>query len=257
MFSSIRHVCANDIESLRNSILYGTGGNVAGIIIEPLQGFGGIHALKDGYMKDTFELVKKAGGVTIADEVQTGYGRCGESFWGFQMKNNDVVPDMITIAKGMGNGVGIIGAVVSKRSIAEAFTDKMFFNTYGANPMSSAAARAVIKVMKEDKIMENCNEQGKLFKKELTKLCHKYPDVYTDARGTGLFQGLEIYGNTPEVSQQNAYMLHKELLKYGVIAGRGSAQGNVFRIQPPMCITTDAVNTVVDALDNLANDARL
>jgi alanine-glyoxylate transaminase / (R)-3-amino-2-methylpropionate-pyruvate transaminase len=257
MFSSIRHVCANDIESLRNSILYGTGGNVAGIIIEPLQGFGGIHALKDGYMKDTFELVKKAGGVTIADEVQTGYGRCGESFWGFQMKNNDVVPDMITIAKGMGNGVGIIGAVVSKRSIAEAFTDKMFFNTYGANPMSSAAARAVIKVMKEDKIMENCNEQGKLFKKELTKLCHKYPDVYTDARGTGLFQGLEIYGNTPEVSQQNAYMLHKELLKYGVIAGRGSAQGNVFRIQPPMCITTDAVNTVVDALDNLANDTRL
>ena len=162
---------------------------------------------------------------------------------------------MITIAKGMGNGVGIIDAVVCKRSIAEAFTNKMFFNTYGANPMSSAAARAVIQVMKEDKIMENCNKQGKLFKKELTKLCEKYPEVYAEARGTGLFQGLEIYGKDPDISQKNAYSLHKELLKYGVIAGRGSAQGNVFRIQPPMCITTEAVNTVIDALDNLANDA--
>ena len=126
------------------------------MIIEPLQGYGGIHPLDEGYMRSAFELVNKAGGVTMADEVQTGYNRCGESFWGFQMKHNDAIPDMITAAKGMGNGVGIIGAVISRRSIAEAFCDKMFFNTYGSNPLACAAARAVLQVMDEENILENC-----------------------------------------------------------------------------------------------------
>ena len=256
MFTSIKHVNANNIDELESSIKYGTYGQVGGIIIEPLQGYGGIHPLQDGYMKDAFDLVSKNGGVTIADEVQTGYGRCGESFWGFQMKHNDIIPDMITIAKGMGNGVGIIGAVICKRSIAEAFSTKMFFNTYGGNPMSCAVAREVLNVMKDENIMENCDRQGKLFKSELTKLCEKYPNVYKECRGTGLFQGLEIYGNTSEESQENAYELHKELLKYGVIAGRGSAEGNVFRIQPPMCITEKEVYAVIDALDNLANNKK-
>ena len=118
-------------------------------------------------------LLINAGGVTISDEVQTGFNRCGESFWGFQMKNNNVIPDMVTIAKGMGNGVGIIGAVICRRSIAEAFTTKMFFNTYGANPVACAAAREVLKVMDDEKIRENCAVQGLLFKKRLTELCEK------------------------------------------------------------------------------------
>ena len=87
-------------------------------------------------MKNAFELVRKNNGVCISDEVQTGFGRCGDSFWGFQMKNNDVIPDIITAAKGMGNGVGIIGCVISKKSIAEAFSNKFFFNTYGSNPIA-------------------------------------------------------------------------------------------------------------------------
>lgn len=80
------------------------------------------------------------------------------------MKNNNVIPDIITIAKGMGNGVGIIAATICRRSIAEAFSKKMFFNTYGANPVASAAARMVLKVIKEEKIMENCNNMGKIFR---------------------------------------------------------------------------------------------
>ncbi len=189
MFSSIKHICPNDIDQLEKSIRFGTGGNPCGIIIEPLQGYGGIYPLEEGYMKDAFDLISSKGGVTISDEVQTGYGRCGESFWGFQMKHNNVIPDMITIAKGMGNGVGIIGAVICKRSIAAAFTSKMFFNTYGSNPYSCSAARAVLEVMDEDNIMENCKNQGKLFNKELNKLCEKYPEIYKEVRGTGLFQG--------------------------------------------------------------------
>ena len=168
------------------------------------------------------------------------------------MKHNNVIPDMITIAKGMGNGVGIIGGVICRKSIAEAFTSKMFFNTYGGNPVACAVSRAVLEVMKEENILENCRIQGELFKKGLTDLCNKYPTIYKENRGMGLFQGLEINGDTPEESQENAYSLHKILLTMGVIAGRGSAQGNVFRIQPPMCITSEGVNQVIDKLDELA-----
>ena len=254
MFTGITHLMPNHLDQLENHLKFGTGGNVSCMIMEPLQGYGGIYPLDNGYMKNAFELIKNAGGVTISDEVQTGYNRCGESFWGFQMKHNDVIPDMITIAKGMGNGVGIIGAVVCRRSIAEAFTSKMFFNTYGSNPVASAAARAVLKVMKDEDILENCNKQGKLFTRRINKLCEKYPQAFKEIRGSGLFQGLEIAGSNIEQSGKNAYELHKRLLPYGVVVGRGSAAGNVFRIQPPMCIEEKDVNYVVNSIEEVGKN---
>ena len=256
MFSSICHLPANNIDALENHLKYSTGNNIGGIVIEPLQGYGGIFPLQNGYMKDAFEIVRKHGGVAVADEVQTGYGRCGDAFWGFQLENNDVIPDMITIAKGMGNGIGIIGAVVCKRSISEAFTSKMFFNTYGSNPVACAASRAVLEVMKKDNIIENCKQQGDLFRSRLQKLCQEMPDVYKEIRGSGLFQGLEIYGKDTEESGKNAFELHRRLLEYGVVIGRGSAAGNVFRIQPPMCIEADDVNKVVDAIEDVGRKWR-
>ena len=256
MFSSICHLPANNIGALEDHLKYSTGNNIGGIIIEPLQGYGGIFPLQDGYMKDAFEIVRRNGGVAVADEVQTGYGRCGDAFWGFQLKNNDVIPDMITIAKGMGNGIGIIGAVICKRSISDAFTSKMFFNTYGSNPVACAASRAVLEVMREDNIMENCKQQGDLFRNRLQELCLEMPDVYKEIRGSGLFQGLEIYGKDVEESGKNAFELHRRLLDYGVVIGRGSAAGNVFRIQPPMCIETDDVNRVVDAIEDVGRKWR-
>jgi alanine-glyoxylate transaminase/(R)-3-amino-2-methylpropionate-pyruvate transaminase len=205
-------------------------------------------------MKDAFDLIKKNNGVTIADEVQTGYGRCGESFWGFQMKNNDVIPDIITIAKGMGNGVGIIGGVICRRSIAEAFTNKMFFNTYGSNPVASAASIGVLEVIEEDSIIENCDAMGKLFNEKINNLCIKYPSIYKEIRGQGLFQGLEIYGDNIEESVENSIRLHEKTLKHGILIGRGSAAGNVFRIQPPMCIEKHDVEYVVDVLEDIARE---
>jgi alanine-glyoxylate transaminase / (R)-3-amino-2-methylpropionate-pyruvate transaminase len=251
MFSSITHLESNNLNQLENHLTYNTGGKVAGMIMEPLQGYGGIYPLDKDYMKNAFELIHQRGGVTIADEVQTGFNRCGESFWGFQMKHNDVIPDMITIAKGMGNGVGIIAAVVCKKSIAEAFSDKMFFNTYGSNPTAAAASRAVIKVMKDENILDNCKERGEQFTERVSKLCNDYPQVFKEIRGSGLFQGLEIAGKDVEDSGKNAYELHSRLLPHGVVVGRGSAAGNVFRLQPPMCIESHDVDHVVDSIEEV------
>ena len=251
MFSSVSHVSPNNIEQLEDHLQFTTGGKVAAFIAEPLQGYGGIFPLKDGYLKKAFGLVQSYGGVTISDEVQTGFGRCGEKFWGFQMNNNDVIPDMITIAKGMGNGMGIMGAVICKRSIAEAFSSKMFFNTYACNPTAMSAGRGVLKAMKEENIIENCTHMGKIFNTKLSNLCLNMPNVYKEIRGRGLFQGLEVYGKTVEESGENAYELHKRLLPLGVVVGRGSAAGNVFRIQPPMCIQEHDVNKVVDAIEEV------
>ncbi len=251
MFSSISHVPPNKIELLEDHLKYSSGGKVAGFIAEPLQGFGGIHALKHGYLKDAFKLINDYGGVTIADEVQTGFGRTGESFWGFEMKNNNTIPDMITMAKGMGNGVGIIGAVVCRRSIAEAFTSKVFFNTYASNPVACAASRAVLKVIDEENMMENCKNMGKLFNINLSRICREMPNVYKEVRGVGLFQGLEIAGSTIEKSGENAYELHKRLLPFGVVVGRGSAEGNIFRIQPPLCLEEKDVVQVCDSIEQI------
>jgi alanine-glyoxylate transaminase / (R)-3-amino-2-methylpropionate-pyruvate transaminase len=165
MFNSITHLASNDLNALESHMKYATCGKVAGMIIEPLQGYGGIFPLNRGYMRGAFDMVRAAGGVAIADEVQTGYNRCGESFWGFQMKHNDAIPDMVTIAKGMGNGVGVIGAVICKRSIAEAFSTKMFFNTYACNPVASSAAIAVLDVMDDEKFWKTVESKVRILQK--------------------------------------------------------------------------------------------
>ena len=253
MYSSITHLPSNDVEAIENHVKYSSGGHIAGIVIEPLQGYGGIYPLKKGYMKKAFDIVREHGGVCLADEVQTGYNRCGEAFWGFQLSDNDAMPDIITTAKGMGNGVGIIGAVITTREIAEAFTSKMFFNTYGGNPVACVAARAVLNVMKQENIRENCKAQGDLFKRELVNLCKHQPDVYKEVRGEGLFLGLEVSGTTHEDSVKKIELIQRLMLDEGIMIGKGSAAGNVLRIQPPMTITEMDVLYTVDMLDWVGN----
>jgi alanine-glyoxylate transaminase/(R)-3-amino-2-methylpropionate-pyruvate transaminase len=252
MFTSVSHLPGSDTEMLKNHLQFATGGKVAAFIAEPLQGYGGIFPLREGYLREAFELVNQHGGVTIADEVQTGFARCGEAFWGFDLPHNKALPDMVTIAKGMGNGVGIIGAVICKRSIAEAFTTKMWFNTFGSNPVAAAAARAVMRVIDEEHILANCKAQGDHFRARLTASCAKFPQALKEIRGSGLFLGLEVAGRTPAESGANAYEMHRRLRPLGIVLGRGSAAGNVFRIQPPMCIQRTDVDTVCDGIEFIA-----
>ena len=164
----------------------------------------------------------------------------------------NAIPDIITIAKGMGNGLGIIGAVISKRSIADAFSNKMFFNTYSGNPVAVSASLGVLEVIRKENTIKNCNKMGLLFKKELDRLCVEYPSVYCNNRGVGLFRALEVEGSTHEKKIKKIERMHKKTLDYGVLIGKGSAQKNVFRIQPPMCVNKDDVQKVIDMLEDLA-----
>lgn len=251
MFTGVARVSsAGGVEELENFYTFGCSGRVAAFIAEPLQGYGGIFPLQRGYLKAAFDMVRKNGGVAIADEVQTGFCRTGDNYWGFQDEIHEgAMPDMITIGKGIGNGIGILGAVIARRSIGEAFASRMWFNTYASNPVACAAGRAVLEVIDEERLKDNCAKQGRTFNKRLGELCKKYPQVLAEIRGKGLFQGLQITGTSKEVSTKHALEIHRRLRKYGVVLGRGSALGNVFRVQPPMCIQDKDVEKVCDMVE--------
>ena len=251
MFGCMRYIPSNDVEHLKENLQFTTGGKVAGIMMESLQGYGGIFPLKDGYMKESFDLIREYGGVAIADEVQSGYGRCGEYMWGFMNKNNDSVPDMVTIAKGMGGSLGIIGAVICTRPIAESFCSKMWFNTYGSNPVACAIAREVLRIIEDEDIIGQCRDKGNEITEKVGHLCEKYPHVFKEVRGQGLFQGLQINGDTVEESQKLAYSIHEQLLDHNIVIGRGSAAGNVFRLQPPACVESENIDHLVNSLEDI------
>jgi alanine-glyoxylate transaminase/(R)-3-amino-2-methylpropionate-pyruvate transaminase len=235
----------NDID---RKIESSTSGKIAGFIIEPIQGFGGVVPQPDGYLKKAFERVRDAGGVCIVDEIQTGVTRTGDHYWGFQRE--DVVPDIITLGKGIGNGFPL-SAVVAKRKVAESMAGKKWFNTYGSNPMSCTAGRAILRAIEEDKTQENAKEVGTLLKAKLQELYEKY-GLIGDVRGTGLMIGVELVTDraTKAPAEKEAARVVEMAKENGVIIGKGGVLGNMLRINPPLCIQKEDVSLVVDTLEH-------
>lgn len=233
------------IESFESEVA--KGDPISGIIVEPIQGYGGVIPLPPGFMKHAFERVKAQGGITIVDEVQTGFCRTGSHFWGFEC--HDTIPDIVVCAKGLGNGFPI-AAVISRKSIAESFAKKMFFNTYGSNLAVCAAALKVLEILKDDNLMENAKVMGERFAKGLQELAVRYPQLFREQRGKGLLLGLEV------IDKATAIDIQKSLLKEGVIIGRGSSAGNVFKIQPPLTIDQKGVDDALRAMDRVAQAKR-
>ena len=235
------------LDEIDITIRSSTPGAVAGLIVEPIQGFGGVIPMPDGYLKGAFERVRAAGGVCIADEVQTGFGRMGSHMWGFE--SHDVTPDIVVMAKGIGNGYPL-AAVVAKREVAQSMADKKFFNTYGSNPMACAAGRAVLRVIKEDQLMENAMELGNLFEDKMAGLMQKH-DVIGDFRGRGLMRGIEFVKDrtTKEPAPDQAMQVAESAKAKGVIVGRGGVHGNILRINPPICINREDIVNLVDVLE--------
>lgn len=226
-------------------------GHVAGIIAESIQGVGGIVQFPKGFLQKAYDLVKANGGVCIADEVQTGFGRTGEHFWGFEM--HGIKPDIVTVAKGIANGFPM-GAVITTKEIAEVLNYSSHFNTFGGNPLSCRVARTVLQVIEEDELQYNSKKVGDYLIKELAKLRDEFECV-GDVRGKGLMIGVEFVQNketkAPLSSKSFAGIL-EDCKDMGVLIGRGGFYGNVMRFTPPMCINIEdakyAVSVVRKAL---------
>lgn len=234
-------------EDLRDLIRFSTPGRIAAFIAEPIQGVGGVTHGAPNYLREAYAVVREHGGLCIADEVQTGFGRTGAHYWGFQ--NFDVVPDMVVMAKGIGNGVPL-AAVTTRREIAEAFTKRLHFNTYGGNPVSMAAALAVLDVIDEEGLQENARVVGGALKKGLEALMGRHP-IIGDVRGMGLMLGVELVRDraTKEPANTETAEVLEAAKEMGVLVGKGGLYGNVLRIKPPMCITRDDVDFALDVLD--------
>jgi len=155
----------------------------------------------------------------------------------------------VVMAKGIGNGYPM-AAVVARREVAQAMTEKKFFNTYGSNPMACAAGRAVLRVIKEDQLMENAMELGNLLEEKMVALMQKY-DVIGDFRGRGLMQGIEFVKDrtTKEPAPDQAMQVAESAKEKGVIMGRGGVHGNILRINPPICLKREDIVNLVNVLE--------
>lgn len=234
-----------DIDEVINT---STPGEVAGMLIESIQGFGGVFTMPEGYLASAFERVRAAGGVCIIDEVQTGFGRTGANMWEFQA--HGVVPDIVVMGKGIGNGYPL-SAVVARREVAEAMAERKFFNTYGSNPVSCTAGRAVLRVIEGDNVMANVTEAGDHLEMRMTELMEKYR-VIGDFRGRGLMRAVEFVKDraTKEPAMELASRVAESCRENGVIVGRGGMHGNILRINPPLCATKDDMQLLAEALEN-------
>lgn len=235
-------------EDVLDLIRTGTSGNIAGFIAEPIQGVGGCTELPPGYLAKVYEYVRAAGGLCISDEVQTGFGRTGTAFWGFE--NHGVSPDIVTMAKGIGNGAPL-ACCVSRPDVAQAMTKRLHFNTYGGNPVSMAQALATLDVILQEKIQDRAREIGGYLKQGLQDLQSRH-DIIGDVRGQGLMLGVELVEDrTTKAPLPAAKMaqLMERTKDLGLLIGKGGLFGNVLRIKPPMCITRPDVEFLCAVLD--------
>ena len=201
------------------------------------------------YFGIVYDIVRKHGGLCIADEVQTAFGRTGEHYWGFE--NWGVKPDLVTMAKGLGNGAPI-GACVTRPEIAAMMKNRVHFNTFGGNPISMTQGLATLEIVDAEGIQANAKKIGGHLKNRLLELQERHP-LIGEVRGLGLMLGVELVRDRDSkepASAETAKVL--ELCKErGLILGKGGLFGNTLRIKPPMCLTKTDADFLVDCLDEV------
>ncbi|MCU0788918.1 MAG: aminotransferase class III-fold pyridoxal phosphate-dependent enzyme [Verrucomicrobia bacterium] len=232
---------------VRDLIQFGTSGQIAGFIAESIQGVGGSVVFPDGYLKHAYEHVRAAGGVCIADEVQAGFGRTGTHFWGFETQG--VIPDIVTMAKGIGNGCPL-AAVVTTPKIARSIANRIHFNTFGGNPVSCAQGRAVLDVIDRERLQANSLAVGTHLKSGLNALAQKHA-IIGEVRGLGLMLGVELVKDraTKEPAREECMAVFEKARDLGLLIGKGGLWGNTLRIKPPMCLTQADADFMIEVLD--------
>jgi 4-aminobutyrate aminotransferase-like enzyme len=199
----------------------------------------GVFSVPEGYLKNMYDLIKSFNGLTIADEVQSGFGRTGEYMWGFQ--HDHVVPDIVTLGKPMGNGHPI-AAVITTHEIAQAFNKKYgYFNTFGGNPVAAAAGLAVITYIQKHGLIEHSKLVGSYFKEGLERLAGSL-NMIQDVRGSGLFIGVELRS-----SNETSEAL-EGLLAEGILVGQTGPDNNVIKLRPPITFKKEHADIAIQGL---------
>jgi len=234
--------CVADLREVLNTA---TAGDVACMIAEPIQGVGGFTTPPDGLFKAFKEVLDETGILLISDEVQTGWGRTGEHFWGIQA--HEVVPDLMTFAKGLGNGFAI-GGVIARGDVMDSLSANSI-STFGGNPISTAAANATLDYVLEHDLQANALKLGNKLMNGLRHIGDENP-VIGDVRGKGLMIGIELVepgGDTP--STRAAARMMEETRKRGLLIGKGGLNGNVLRLAPPMTLTEPEADEALRILE--------
>ena len=227
------------------------GRGVGAFICESIISCGGQVELPKGYLKIVYEAVRKAGGLCLSDEVQVGCGRVGSHFWGFQL--HDVVPDIITIGKPIGNGHPL-AAVVCTQEVANGFANGMeYFNTFGGNPVSSAIGREVLRVIKDEKLQENALTIGNYLKDGLRKLKQSFP-IIGDVRGQGLFLGFELVDENKKPLTAKASYLANRMKDVAILMSTDGKDNNVLKIKPPIVFSSENADELLSRLQTIFNE---
>lgn len=241
---------ANDVRDICQT-LKTQGKGVCAYIAESLMSVGGQILPPQNYFRNVYRHVREHGGVCIADEVQVGFGRVGSHMWAFQMYGEDVVPDIVTVGKPMGNGHPV-AAVITTPAIAESFknTGIEYFNTYGGNPVSCAIAIEVMNVLERENLQQNALLVGNYLLSEVRKLAQRWP-IIGDVRGAGLFVGIELVRDriTRTPATEEARYVVASMRDKKVLISSDGPDDNILKLKPPMVFTIENVNHLVYLLD--------
>jgi 4-aminobutyrate aminotransferase-like enzyme len=242
-YPSCEVACAKDVEAVIQTT---TSGQIAAFLAEPIQGVGGFITPPKEYFKIVFKIVKDYGGLFIADEVQTGWGRTGKRWFGIEQW--EVTPDIITAAKGLANGVPV-GLTATRPEIAASFKG-LQISTFGGNPVTSVAAKATIELIEEDHLADNAATVGAYYRAGLESLQEKH-DLVGDVRGMGLLQAIELVKDraTKEPAPEATNQFMEECRKRGLLVGKGGLFGNVIRTSPPLNIAKSDVDQAIKIMD--------
>ena len=236
--------------------VHARGGKLSAFVAEGILACGGQMPLPAGYLRRAYDMARAAGGVCIADEVQTGFGRVGDAFWAFEL--GGVVPDIVTLGKPIGNGHSL-GAVVTTPEIAAAFDNGMeYFNTFGGNPVACAVGLEVLRVIQDEGLQANARDVGAYWRGRLRDLQARFP-IIGDVRGAGLFLGIELARDreTLEAADWEAGYIAERMRTMGVLVSTEGPLGNVLKLKPPMCFSREDVDVFVAALADVLGDTAL
>jgi alanine-glyoxylate transaminase/(R)-3-amino-2-methylpropionate-pyruvate transaminase len=237
------------LAEIDRTIQYATSGKLAGFIVEPIQGYGGVVETPDGYLAAAAAKVRERGGLMIIDEVQSGFGRTGDNFWGFEA--HGIVPEIVVMAKGIGNGFPL-AAVVAQRHVADTLAGKFSFHTYGASPTSCAAGRAVLQVIDEEGLQANSKKIGRQLRKVLDRL-HQKHEIIGEVRSRGLMLAIELVTDRKSKTPAAAATadIFEKTREHGLVMSKSGADRNILRMVPPMCIQENDVTQVEHALERV------